>query len=373
MVRVIVGDLFASQAQALVNTVNCVGVMGKGVALEFKKRFPAMYEDYVARCDYGEVRLGEPYLYRPATLPWVLNFPTKDHWRSVTKLADIERGLRYLIEHYEAWEITSLAVPPLGCGNGQLEWRIVGPTLYRYLQEITIPVELYAPYGTPHEELSPGFLHHASVTAVAASMPEPEWVPAEWIVLAEILKRILDEPFHHPIGRTTFQKIAYVSTKQGLPTGIEFSRGSFGPFASNLKAIEARLINNGLVRVSNGSKMHRFTIGSTFAAARKAYSPAIDQWEALIERTVDLFLRFDTTGAEIAASSLFVAGEFAEQGETPTERMIFDAVIEWKKRRREPLHEDMVAEMIRTLADRAWLEVQKSDDLPLPHHELLYA
>ena len=152
MVKVIVGDLFASDAQTLVNTVNCVGVMGKGVALEFKKRFPEMYKDYVTRCERHEVRLGKPYLFRHLMPPWVLNFPTKGHWRSVTKLSDIERGLRYLTEHYEEWGITSMAVPPLGCGNGQLEWRIVGPTLYRYLSEIKVQITLrairYTPRGT---------------------------------------------------------------------------------------------------------------------------------------------------------------------------------------------------------------------------------
>ncbi|MGQ9779784.1 MAG: macro domain-containing protein, partial [Bacillota bacterium] len=146
MVRILVGDLFASKAQTLVNTVNCVGVMGKGVALEFKKRFPKMYEDYVRRCKAGLVKLGKPYLYRNLTGPWILNFPTKDHWRSVSRLSDIVQGLEYLVKHYKEWGITSLAVPPLGCGQGQLEWRVVGPTLYRYLNAMDIPVELYAPY-----------------------------------------------------------------------------------------------------------------------------------------------------------------------------------------------------------------------------------
>ena len=122
MVQVLIGDLFNSKAQTIVNTVNCVGVMGKGVALIAKRRFPDMYEDDVSRCKIGEVRLGKPYLYRRSTPSWILNFPTKDHWRSVTKLDDIVQGLEYLIGHYKAWGITSLAVPPLDCGNGQLEW-----------------------------------------------------------------------------------------------------------------------------------------------------------------------------------------------------------------------------------------------------------
>ena len=156
MVKVLIGDLLSSTAQTLVNTVNCVGVMGKGIAAEFKRRFPDMHEDYVRRCDDGEVELGKPYLFCSANPPWILNFPTKDHWRSVSSLIDIVRGLEYLEQHYVKWGIRSLAVPPLGCGLGQLEWRVVGPTLYRHLERLDLVVELYAPFGTPHEELQPG-------------------------------------------------------------------------------------------------------------------------------------------------------------------------------------------------------------------------
>ncbi len=372
MVEVIVGDLFASEAQTLVNTVNCVGVMGKGVALEFKKRFPKMYEDYVARCARREVRLGRPYLFRYLTPPWVLNFPTKDHWRSVTKLDDIVTGLRYLIDHYEEWGITSLAVPPLGCGNGQLEWRIVGPTLYRYLSEIEVPVELYAPHGTPHEELQPAFLKDGT-SATVPSMPEPQWVPAEWVIVAEIVKRIQDEPFHPPIGRTVFQKIAYVATERGLTTGIDFKRASFGPFAQNLKRLEARLVNNGLIQEEANGRMQQITVGPTFDAARAAYQDDIEWWEPVIEETVDLFLRLDLTGAEIVATTLFAARELAATEDQPTERMVFDAVMEWKKRRKPALSEAAVAMTIRALAERGWLAVQSSGDLPLPVPELMYA
>src|SRR5262245_59727085 len=156
MTQILVGDLFESGAQTLVNTVNCVGVMGKGVALAFRKRFPEMYADYVARCEVGQVRLGEPYLYRRDELPWILNFPTKGHWRAVSRLADIVAGLEYLEQHYRAWRITSLAVPALGCGQGGVEWRVVGPVLVHYLDRLDIPLKLYAPQGTPRAELQLG-------------------------------------------------------------------------------------------------------------------------------------------------------------------------------------------------------------------------
>ncbi len=137
-VRILTGDLFASSAQTFVNAVNCVGVMGKGIALEFKRRYPAMYADYTHRCASGLVRPGEPYLFAAPTLPWILNFPTKRHWRSPSRLEDIVSGLDYLERHYEAWGITSLACPALGCGAGQLAWRDVGPILYHSLNRLAI-------------------------------------------------------------------------------------------------------------------------------------------------------------------------------------------------------------------------------------------
>lgn len=121
MFKALIGDLFSSKAQTLVNTVNCVGVMGKGVALEFKKRFPSLFEDYAELCKHKQVKLGEPYLYRGAGNKLVLNFPTKGHWRSPSRLANIEAGLDYFVKHYAEWGITSIAFPPLGCGNGGLE------------------------------------------------------------------------------------------------------------------------------------------------------------------------------------------------------------------------------------------------------------
>lgn len=157
-VQILVEDILKSKAQTLINPVNCVGVMGKGIALEFKKRFPDMYDDYAQRCHRGEVRLGVPYLYKTLFPPQIINFPTKDHWKLMSKVSDIERGLKHLRDYYQAWGVTSLAVPALGCGNGQLEWRVVGPLIYRFVKDMPIPIEMYAPYGTHPKELTVEFL-----------------------------------------------------------------------------------------------------------------------------------------------------------------------------------------------------------------------
>lgn len=151
-VTVRTGDLFQSKAQTLTNAVNTVGVMGKGIALEFKKRFPKMYEDYRGRCERGEVALGKPYLFKETMSgQWILNFPTKEDWRNRSGMSAIQDGLAYLRDHIHEWGITSLAVPSLGCGQGGLEWTVVGPAIYNGLAQLDIPVDLYAPYETPHE------------------------------------------------------------------------------------------------------------------------------------------------------------------------------------------------------------------------------
>ncbi|MCX5999669.1 MAG: Appr-1-p processing protein, partial [Chloroflexi bacterium] len=299
--------------------------------------------------------------------PWILNFPTKDHWRSVARLEDIVRGLRHLKGHYREWGITSLAVPPLGCGEGGLEWRVVGPTLYRHLSELEVPVDLYAPYGTPQAEIRSSFLSEAATLAGTGAGAGPPRIKPEWIALVEILARIENEPYHWPIGRTVFQKIAYFATAAGLDTGLVHSRGSFGPYSSDLKARIAQLVNNGLIREERvGSNMFAVKTGPTFADAREAYQESLKPMEATIERVADLFLRMRTKQAEVAATVRFAGASLAQESdEQPSERQVLSYVMQWKQKRRPPLDESEVAKSIRNLAALGWLSVRPSPDLPL--------
>jgi O-acetyl-ADP-ribose deacetylase (regulator of RNase III) len=336
MVHVLIGDMFESQAQTLVNTVNCVGVMGKGLALEFKKRFPDMYEDYVTRCTAKQVQLGEPYVFRRLHPPWILNFPTKGHWRSISRLSDIVAGLEYLESHYRTWGIESLAVPALGCNNGGLEWRVVGPTLYRHLGRLDIPVELYAPRGTPDEHLRQDFMSQPVDVVAADSQAnrDPKIKPA-WVALVEILTRIEGEPYHYPVGRTIFQKIAYFATELGLPTALQYKRSSYGPFAADLKPLLTRLTNNGLLQEEQIDRMFAVKPGPTYPDAARAYRADLDRWEPIIDRVADLFLRIQRTQqAEVAATVRFAAQELAkESGRKPSEVDVLHEVMHWKRRR----------------------------------------
>jgi O-acetyl-ADP-ribose deacetylase (regulator of RNase III)/uncharacterized protein YwgA len=368
MVKVLFGDLLKSKAQTLVNTVNCVGIMGKGIALKFKEQFPDMFNDYVGRCNRKEVKLGRPYLFKRLTLPWILNFPTKDHWRSVSRIEDIMQGLKYLLGHYKEWGITSIAVPPLGCGQGQLEWKIVGPTLYRYLNQLDIPVELYAPYPTPHEELRPEFLDQEPVdTFNEKTKQSSEKVKPAWIAVVEILSRLEQEPYHWPVGGTTFQKIVYIASQEGLPTGLHYQKSSFGPFSPELKGVITRLVNNGLIREEQLGRMFAVKVGPTFRDARKAYMSDLVKWESVIDKTSDLFMRMQTRQSEVVATVLFAANLVANRKkEQPSEKEVLTEVMEWKQRRRPKLDDKEVAYTIRNLAALSWLKVKPSSDLPIP-------
>ncbi len=143
MILYVQGDLFQSPAQVLVNTVNTVGVMGKGVALQFKRHFPEMYTKYRDLCEKGDFNVGSLWLYKTPN-KWVLNFPTKKHWRQPSKLEYVESGIKKLVETYSSLGIHSIALPPLGCGNGQLDFPSqVQPLMEKYLQPLPIEVFVY--------------------------------------------------------------------------------------------------------------------------------------------------------------------------------------------------------------------------------------
>jgi O-acetyl-ADP-ribose deacetylase (regulator of RNase III) len=129
------GNLFASHAQCLVNTVNCVGVMGKGVALEFRRRFPAMFDEYRRICEGGQLRPGQMWPYRKGQ-PWILNFAVKDDWKHPSKLEWVESCLSKFVANYHKLHIQSVAMPWLGAMNGRLEWNEVHSLIRSYLESL---------------------------------------------------------------------------------------------------------------------------------------------------------------------------------------------------------------------------------------------
>ncbi|MGI8601857.1 MAG: type II toxin-antitoxin system antitoxin DNA ADP-ribosyl glycohydrolase DarG [Verrucomicrobiales bacterium] len=367
MFKALIGDLFASRAQTLVNTVNCVGVMGKGVALEFKKAYPALFEDYAERCARGQVRLGEPYLYRDLSGAMIVNFPTKDHWRSASRLADVERGLDYFVAHAAEWGIHSVAFPPLGCGNGGLEWSEVGPLIYSKLRDVDFDVEVYAPYGTPKNELTSEFLGADSQMSLGGKGRRGEKLNPEWVVLVEVVRELGQQPYANPVGRTIFQKIAYVLAEMGVQTGFRFGKGSYGPFAGEVKLALHELANRNWVREVQLGKMTALRTAPQYEEDRSKFSDVIERHSKSIAKTVDLFSRIKNSDqAEEVLTVLFASRALkrVKPGEEVAEQQLYDYIVDWKKAWRTADKKQEVARAIRNLVMLGWLRLRFSESLP---------
>ncbi len=365
--KALIGDLFTSPAQTLVNTVNCVGVMGKGVALEFKKRFPEMYTDYVVRCERKQVKLGEPYLYRDLAGATVVNFPTKDHWRSPSRLADIERGLDYFIAHYSEWGIESAAFPPLGCGNGGLEWSEVGPVIYGKLHKLPISIEVYAPYGTPKHELTEEFLSGPAQMSLEGKGRKHEKLNPEWVVLVEVLRELGTQPYAPPVGRVIFQKICYVLTEMGVKTGFEFSKGSYGPFADEVKLALHDFANRNWLQEEQLGQMMALRVGAKYDSDRTKFADVLKAHARKITKTVDLFSRIkNTEQAEELMTVLYASRELKKAcpNEEVAEQQLYDYVLDWKKNWRTEQKQQAVAGAIRNLVLLGWMRLQFSESMP---------
>lgn len=143
MIKYIHGNLFNSNAQVIVNPVNTVGIMGKGLALKFKRRYPRMFKHYYYFCKYGYLTVGKLWLCT-FTHPWVLNFPTKQNWRDASKLSYVRLGLQKFVNNYQRLHISSIAFPKIGAGLGGLDWKTqVQPLMTKYLSNLPINVYIY--------------------------------------------------------------------------------------------------------------------------------------------------------------------------------------------------------------------------------------
>ncbi len=232
------GDLLRDEAEALVNTVNCVGVMGRGIALQFRNAFPANNEAYEKACDRGEVQPGRMLVFETGQLTnprFIINFPTKRHWRGKSRMEDIETGLDALIAEVRARGIRSLAVPPLGSGLGGLEWSEVRERIVAKLAVLPeVAVQVYEPRGAPE----------------AATMVRNREVPTMTsgrAALVELVRRYLDGMLDPVVTLLEVHKLMYFLQEAGEPLRLRYTKAPYGPFAQNLshvlKAVEGHLIS----------------------------------------------------------------------------------------------------------------------------------
>lgn len=354
-----IGDMFESKCTTIVNTVNCVGVMGKGIALEFKRRYPQMYREYVDRCDAGDVRPGKPYVHDNGDGTKILNFPTKDHWRSPSRLSYVADGLDWFVEHYEECGIQSIAFPPLGCGNGGLTWEVVGPLMYGKLHDLPIEIEIYAPYGTNISEMAEGFLG-SGLSEGDISGSRRIAVNPKWYLILKVIKELDAREYSLKVGRTIYQKICYVLTRNGVDTGFVFSRGEFGPYSPQAKEAIAALANANLVMERQLGKMISLSVSNDVVIRRDKFTD--DEWHAA-EKTVDLFGRVKRTEqAEMIATVLYSYDQLVKDNACVTDKDVYDFVLDWKPHWREE-KEFELCDTIHNMAMLSYVKISHSGEL----------
>jgi O-acetyl-ADP-ribose deacetylase (regulator of RNase III) len=231
------GDILAAPVEALVNTVNCVGVMGRGIALQFKNAFPDNYKQYAQACKRKEVQPGRMFITSTGLLQgphYIINFPTKRHWRGKSRLEDIETGLVDLVRAIEELGITSIAIPPLGCGLGGLAWPVVNSQINAALAPLqSVQIHLYAPVSA--DVLKP----------IAQASAPPPMSPGR-AALVGLMDRYLAGLLDPFVSLLEVHKLMYFLQEANEPLRLRYTKALYGPYAENLRhvlqAIEGHFI-----------------------------------------------------------------------------------------------------------------------------------
>lgn len=232
-----VGNILAEDAEALVNTVNCVGIMGRGIALQFKKAFPDNFKAYAAACEREDIHPGQMFVYETGLLTtprYIINFPTKRHWRGNSRMEDIESGLVALVQEIEARNIRSIAIPPLGSGLGGLNWDDVRPRIEQALRGLNdLQIIVFEPDDAADASKRVQNRKPPRMTAGRAALVS---------LMHSYLRGLLD-PF---VTLLEVHKLMYFMQLAGEPLRLRYRKALYGPYAENLRhvlhAVEGHLV-----------------------------------------------------------------------------------------------------------------------------------
>jgi O-acetyl-ADP-ribose deacetylase (regulator of RNase III) len=277
MIEFKTGDILKEDAEALVNTVNCVGVMGRGIALQFKNVFPENFKAYEAACAREEVEPGRMFVFEQHQLTgpkFIINFPTKRHWRGKSRMADIDSGLKALVQEIRARGIRSIAIPPLGAGLGGLDWAEVRPRIVEALRGLDdLHVTIFEPNSAP-------------VATKSREVPNMTPGRAALVVLMHRYLGGLMDPF---ISLIELQKLMYFMQEAGEPLRLNYIKHHYGPYADNLRHVLTKI---------EGHLVSGYHDGGDAPDKQLELVPgAVKDAETFLSADLDTKTRFDRVGA----------------------------------------------------------------------------
>lgn len=347
MLKLAHGDLLKTDAEAIINTVNCVGVMGKGIALQFKQAFPENYEAYRKACEAGEVKLGKMHVFDTGSMIWpryIINFPTKGHWKEKSRLLDIENGLQDLIRVLRDRGIESVAMPPLGCGNGGLQWSTVEKVIRGAFEGVEgVEVRLFSPEGAPKfDEMRVG-------TA------KPNMTRGRALVL-KLLGLYGEAGYRHSLLEV--QKLTYFLQASGENMKLSFVKHHYGPYAENVNHVLQRIEGHYIKGYGDRSKDAEISIVD---GALDEASKVINMDEgavASLDRVSRLIDGFQTPyGLELLSTVHWLA---SSSQDTVDAAEVIEAVRSWNPRKAAIMKEPHVRAALTHLHQQGWIENVKS-------------
>ena len=350
MIELTEGNLLTARVDALVNTVNTVGVMGKGIALQFKRAFPTNYRAYEAACRAGEVVVGKVFVHDLGGLvqpQFIINFPTKRHWKGKAKLEFIEAGLRDLVREIRRLRIRSVALPPLGCGNGGLDWAQVYPTIRKAFEELpNVLVRVYEPKGAPDPK------------AMRTATKRPNMTRGRAAVLM-LMRRYIEAGLDfYEISLLEIQKLAYFLQESGEPLRLNYRAWKYGPYADNLRHVLDHMEGHFIDGYGDGQNKPETPIAIRDSAAAEAEAFIRDDRElhSRLDRIGRLIEGYTTPfGMELLGTAHWVATRNS-RGQSSVEALL-EQIRAWSSRKAQMMTPDLVAKALGRLREEHWLSV----------------
>jgi O-acetyl-ADP-ribose deacetylase (regulator of RNase III) len=301
MIELTQGDILKADAEALVNTVNCVGIMGRGIALQFRKAFPANFKAYKAACDAEQVQLGKMFIYdlnRLYNPRFIINFPTKRHWKEKSRIADIKSGLADLINVVKQRQIYSIAIPPLGCGLGGLNWEEVQPLILEAFQSLPeVTVFLFEPIGAPQAPLMVKETKVPNMTVGRAA-------------LLGLMRRYLAAVMDPTVTLLEVHKLMYFMQEAGEPLRLNYQKALYGPYAENLRHVLSHIEGHFISGYGDAEDRPDKPLELKSYASEQAetFLTEHEETRARFDRVANLIKGFETTfGMELLSTVHWVA------------------------------------------------------------------